>query len=178
MSQNPPFDWQSQYSRSNLRQLAGVTTVPTAPPHDAAVARELAKRLHLPPEAADRVEKLHPDVPGLWFDVGGIGSKQLPQITHFKIPRRQLLKREEIQASIVRLWVDGHQQKAIARAFGYKNNTTICLIIMRFCLKYAPEKTWRPPNSPLLPDVSGEDRRRLAAICLDRYHLRGAGRDD
>lgn len=157
-----------------VRYLPAMTTAPMAP-HVAytPVARELAKRLRFSPEAAARIEKLHPDVPGLWFDVGGIGSKQLPQITHFKIPRRRLLKREEIQASIVRLWVDGHGQKAIARAFGYKNDTTICLIIMRFCLEYAPEKTWRrySPDSdaPLFPDVQGEDRRRLAAICLDRY---------
>jgi hypothetical protein len=99
----------------------------------------------------------------------------LPHISTFKIPRAELLAREEVQASIVNLWVQGYSQKEIARSFGFAKSPPINQIIMRFCVKYAPEKA-KPrysydPNL-VFPAVWGDQRRMLAQLCLARYRNR------
>lgn len=75
------------------------------------------------------------------------------------------------EATIVDLWVRGYTQKQIAKAFGYAGSSKINQVIMRFCVKYAPEKTEARyyDQSIVLPTVYGDERRELAKSCLSRF---------
>jgi hypothetical protein len=85
------------------------------------------------------------------------------------------IRSEEGRAAIVELWITSiHTQKEIALALGYSNATFVNQVIMRFCVKWAPEKT-RPryyDADIVLPTEYGEQRRMLAKKCLERYRAR------
>jgi hypothetical protein len=97
----------------------------------------------------------------------------LPRITRFKVPRYELLRRDETQAFVSRLWLQGYQQGQIAEAFGYSGPAPITLAIREFCLRLAPDRVFRDAYGTRFPNGYGEDRRRIVELCLRRLSLKG-----
>jgi hypothetical protein len=91
-----------------------------------------------------------------------------------------LLRTSAGQAAAAQLWADeGWTQKKIARAFGLKGSTAICIAISRLIQNYCPEQCakWHPHSAEAAPRVYGEGRKPLAREAVDRHLKARDGRD-
>ena len=83
---------------------------------------------------------------------------------------RRLLKTNAARAAIAQAWVDGVTQKDIAKAFGYKNSTSINVAVMKLIRTFCPEWCIRDCVDGKGPMVEGDARKPLAQKAVDRYH--------
>jgi len=91
----------------------------------------------------------------------------LPRITKFKLPRAELVARDDVRAHITQLWLDGHSQREIARAFGYTKSPPISMLIAHFITKWMPDKgvQW---HSGFYPAAQGDERKPVAHQALQQ----------
>ncbi len=86
-----------------------------------------------------------------------------------------ILRSQPGKAAVTQAWLDGHKQKTIAKAFGLTSASGINLVVRDFIVSMCPEEVSQRHDHRDTPLVYryGDDRKRLAAKALVRYHLMG-----